>query len=97
MEIQTFNVGQAVQYGVKGAVVLNAIKASIMFNTFPIHMADDGNYARFTPAELSKLLPYYTENQVKRAIDRLLTDGAIEAGNFNDHKFDRVRWFKINE
>lgn len=97
MAIQTFSDTDALKYGVREAIVLHAIKGVIMFDTFPIHYADDGNYARFTPSELTRLVPYYTESQVKRAIESLITNGAIEAANFNDHKFDRVRWFKIND
>jgi len=42
-------------------------------------------------------IPYATERQIRHAIEKLIKAKVLIANNFNKHKYDRTRWFSINE
>jgi hypothetical protein len=47
--------------------------------------------------DLQKMFPFWSRETINRAVKSLQTMGLIEVQNFNRHKYDRTRWFAINE
>lgn len=44
---------------------------------------------------LGLLFPYMTENQIRRAVEKLEEVGFIGTGNFNETAYDRTKWFCV--
>lgn len=45
----------------------------------------------------NKQFPFWSKNTVQRALDSLEKENLVVTGNFNKYKFDRTKWYSINE
>lgn len=45
----------------------------------------------------NKQFPFWGKNTVQRALDALEKEHLVVTGNFNKYKFDRTKWYSINE
>ena len=81
-----FSVSVAVEVGVNAAVVLENIAFWVRANRKAGRHKHDG-----------KLFDYLSEKQVRGALDKLITCGYVETGNFNRSAYDRTRWFTLTE
>lgn len=43
----------------------------------------------------AKLFPYFTENQIRTAVDKLIEADLILTGNFNETAYDRTKWYAV--
>ena len=48
-------------------------------------------------AAFSEQFPELTQDQVRRALEKLRDSGFIKVGNFNKNRFDRTSWYAIGE
>lgn len=92
--IISYSVDVAVQYGERGAVIIQLFQDLILKNKANNDNFYDGHYwVDASIRTLQELLPHYTKKQIRRAIDNLVQKGALIKGNFNTDKFDRTCWY----
>lgn len=58
----------------------------------------DGHYWTYNSVRaFATLFPYLTEDQVRRALDKLVEHNLIVAGNHNKSAYDRTKWFRLSD
>ena len=93
----SFLIEDAVKHGVNAAVFLNHLRTYLAHhaaNGAHIHEGEVWNYN--TQRAFTELYPYWTRNQVRTIVDRLLKDGAIVAAPMEGGKtHNRTLWYTI--
>jgi len=93
-----FDVEDAKKYGILPAVILQNIKfwqEKSMANGKNFH---EGRYWVYNSVKAwTKLFPYATKDQIRRALDSLRADGAVVTGCFNTNIYDRTIWYSTSE
>ena len=93
-----FSVTVAVEVGVNAAVVLENIAFWVRANRRSERHMHDGKYWTYgSTRHFAELFDYLSEKQVRGAVDKLITCGYLETGNFNRSAYDRTRWFTLTE
>ena len=83
-------------YGLTEAVVLYNLKYWIKKNKAKgtnLHNSTTWTYNSYK--KFSKVFPYLSESQIKRALASLVKQGAIVKGNFNKKRYDRTNWYAL--
>ncbi len=94
--IHSFNTDIAVQVGVNGAVIYEAIKWWCVKHKVDGTNHYDGNWWVFNSRRAwCELFPYLSEQNIKTALNKLVNAGLILKGNYNTEKFDRTNWYAI--
>lgn len=96
----SFNVNVATVYGVHSAILLNNIYFWIekcRVNEDENHFFEGRYWTYNSKRAFSELFPYLTERQVKTALEKLVDDGILITGNFNQKSFDRTLWYSITD
>ena len=89
-----FSVSVAVEVGVNAAVVLENIAFWVRANRKAGRHKHDGKHWTYgSTRHFAELFDYLSEKQVRGALDKLITCGYVETGNFNRSAYDRTRWF----
>lgn len=97
MSRHSFTPQVAVQVGVNAAVIYQNLLFWIEKNEANNHNFKDGRYWTYNSvAAFAKLFPYFTEKQIRTAIDKLLDAGLIVKGNYSDDRYDRTAWYALN-
>ena len=93
-----FSVQVAVEVGVNAAVVLENIAFWVRANRRTGRHKYDGKHWTYgSTRHFAELFDYLSEKQVRGALDKLITCGYLETGNFNRSAYDRTRWFTMTE
>lgn len=93
-----FSVSVAVDVGVNAAVVLENIAFWVRANRKAGRHKHDGKHWTYgSTRHFAELFDYLSEKQVRGALDKLITCGYVETGNFNRSAYDRTRWFTLTE
>lgn len=93
-----FRVEDAVSYGVDKAVILSNLRFWLTKKRDSKTHSYDGYYWVYNTAkELAELFPYFTQSKVQRLLKQLEEDGVLLVGNYNKVKYDRTRWYSLNE
>lgn len=93
-----FSVSVAVEVGVNAAVVLENIAFWARANRKAGRHKHDGKHWTYgSTRHFAELFDYLSEKQVRGALDKLITCGYVETGNFNRSAYDRTRWFTLTE
>ena len=93
-----FSVSVAVEVGVNAAVVLENIAFWVRANRKAGRHKHDGKHWTYgSTRHFAELFDYLSEKQVRGALDKLITCGYVETGNFNRSAYDRTRWFTLTE
>lgn len=93
-----FSVSVAVEVGVNAAVVLENIAFWVRANRKAVRHKHDGKHWTYgSTRHFAELFDYLSEKQVRGALDKLITCGYVETGNFNRSAYDRTRWFTLTE
>ena len=59
------------------------------------HFRDGRTWTYNSVKAFCQLMPFWTENQVRRIIKNLEDKGLVTVGNYNEEKCDRTRWFAL--
>ena len=93
-----FNINVAKEYGIATAVILDNMSFWIEQNRANRKHFHDGKYWTYNSKRaMAELFPYLSERQIDYAMGKMLKDGLIEKGNFNDNQYDRTLWFSITD
>ena len=93
-KIILFDIDVAIQYGEREAVIIQLFQDLILKNKANNDNFYDGHYwVDASIRTLQELLPFYTQMQIRHAIDNKIQKGVLLKGNFNTDKFDRTCWY----
>lgn len=94
----SFDIDVAIRYGVNAAVLLNNIYFWCEHNRANGTNFHDGHYWTYNSRKaFSELFPYMTQRSVATALDKLIDDGIIITGNYNQSAYDRTMWYAVTE
>lgn len=97
-ESHYFDVQIAKLYGVHCAVILQNIWHWLRKNEANGKNFYDGTYWTYNSTKaFADLFPYLTQKQVRTAIEKLVDDGILQTGNYNEMKYDRTTWYAVTD
>lgn len=95
-DVHVFNVGVATKYGVNAAILLWNISFWIEKNAANDKHFYDGRYWTYNSVSaMEKLFPYMSAKSIRYTIDKLVSDGLIVKGNYNEQQYDRTNWYAL--
>lgn len=93
-----FDITIATKYGLKEAIILNNLYFWITKNIANNKHFYVNTYWTFNSYKaFSELFPYFTERQVRYAINKLIEEGLIIKGNFNIKNYDNTNWYAFTD
>ena len=98
MSHHIFSTEIAEKIGLVEAILLSQIKFCI-----DTHKANNENFHKgkywscSSIKELSEFFKYLSQQQITRALKRLVDDGWLIKDNFNTDKFDRTSWYSLSD
>lgn len=94
----SFEVDIAEKYGVNAAILLNNIYFWCQKNKANKHNFFDGSYWTYNSrSAFTEIFPYFSERQIKTALDKLIADGVIKTGCYNKDPRDRSLWYSLTD
>jgi len=91
-------VDDAIEYGVNPALILANFRYWLNEKKTQKASHKDGRVWYYNSrAGLTELHPYFSERQVRTAIDKLIESGIIITGNYNKRANDKTIWYSIDE
>lgn len=94
----SFDVDIAKKFGVNAAILLQNIYFYCKKNKADNTNFRDGLYWICSSRRaFSVLFPYLSERQVKTALDKLVDNGLIAIGNYNDDGRDITLWYAVTD
>ena len=94
----SFEVDIAVKYGVNAAILLNNIYFWCQKNKANKHNYFDGSYWTYNSrSAFTEIFPYFSERQIKTALDKLIADGVIKIGCYNKNVWDKSLWYALTD
>ncbi len=94
----SFDIAIAEKYGVNAAILLQHIFWWCEKNKANETNYYDGLYWTYNSRKaFTMLFPYMSEKQIRTALDRLVNEGLIVIGNYNEDKRDRTLWYAATE
>ena len=97
MSNHSFDADIAIRVGIAPAVMYQNISWWIAKNKANNENFVDGHFWTYNSVKaFAELFPYLTEDQVRRALEKLISSGLIVAGNHNKAGYDRTKWFRLS-
>ncbi len=91
-----FDVQNAVLYGVDIALLIHHFQFWISYNArLGKNYIEAKTWMYQTQKQLSACLPYYSEKQICRIIEKMLEKRIIVKGNHNKSAYDRTQWYSF--
>ncbi|WGY45245.1 hypothetical protein [Vibrio sp. ABG19] len=95
-ETHSFNVADAVNYGVEQAIILNTIRYWLRKNYADKRNIKDGYVWTYNTAKnLNAIFPYWSEHKCGRLMRKMAEDGLIIVGNHNTNRWNQERWYTL--
>lgn len=92
--IHHFDTEVAQKYGVDCAIIISNFQHWITRNAANGINFHDGRHWTFNSKKaLSVIFPYWSENQIKRSLLKLVECGILVTGNYNKNSFDKTNWY----
>lgn len=96
MAVHSFDTAVAAEVGVVPAIIFQHLSFWIEKNAADGRHCYEGEFWTYSSVKaLGILFPYLTDDQVRRALDRLVATGRVRKGNFNQNPHDRTAWYCI--
>jgi DNA-binding PadR family transcriptional regulator len=96
--IHSFDTDIAKAYGINAAVLLGYIAYWTKVNEANDRNYYDGCYWTYNSRKaFAELFPYLSERQIRTAIDKLIDDGLIITGVYNEMRYDHTIWYALTE
>lgn len=93
-----FNVRIATEYGTNCAIILNNIYYWTIENEANNRNFYDGRYWTYNSIRAYKeIFPYMSEKTIRNSINKLIEEGILIDGNYNDIAYDRTKWYAITD
>lgn len=92
------NVGDAMTYGVDGAIVLHAMRIWLDINQAESrYIKNNYVWTHNTSKALAQLFPYWSEKKCQRILRSLVDAGALISDCLNEDQLNRGRWYTMPE
>ena len=96
MTTHSFDVDEAIKYGMESAVLLSNIRYWLEKNCANELHCHDGYYWTYNSAPaFNKLFPYISERSISRHLKNLCDAGVLLNANYNAMGYDRKYWYTI--
>lgn len=93
-----FDVDIATKYGINAAIILQNLGHWIKRNEANESNYYDGYYWTFNSRKAyQELFPYMSKWQIENAFKKLIDEGLVITGNYNEMKYDRTMWYALTE
>ena len=93
-----FRIELAEKYGVAEAIMLNHLIYWVASNSMKNTNYHEGRFWTYNSvSRFSEFFSYWTESQIARILKSLVKKGVIIEGNFNKIKYDRTKWYALND
>lgn len=94
----SFDIDVAMEYGVNCAIILQNLYYWVEKNRANEKHFYDGMYWTYNSVKaFEELFPYLSSKQIRSALNKLIDDGIIVDGNYNDSAYDRTKWYAVTE
>jgi hypothetical protein len=94
--IHSFDVSLAERFGLDEAIFLQHFEFWTRKNKANNKNLHKGRYWSYNSVEaFSELFPYFTEDRIRRTLERMTKRGLILTDNFNKAKYDRTKWYAL--
>ena len=94
--IHSYDIDDAIAHGVTSAVLLYNIKHWVAKNRANQRHFHDGRHWTYNSvAAFCELFPEFTQDQIRRSLEKLVSAGVLLCGNYSDKKYDRTRWYSL--
>ena len=91
-----FDIEVAKELGILEAILLQNIWFWIEKNQANNTHFYDGKYWTYNSIKaFAEIFPYVSERQIRTALDKLISKGILEKGNYNKAGFDKTLWYAI--
>ena len=98
MSYHSFNTEIAEKIGLVEAILLSQIKFCIDTHKANKENFYKGRYWTYSSTkEFSYFFKYLSQQQITRALKRLVDDGWLIKDNFNTNPFDRTSWYSLSD
>lgn len=92
----SFNAQFAKRYGLREAIVLQGIIWWVLNNKHKNKNRRNGKHWTYNSARaMSISFPFFSEQQITRALVSLEKQNALQVGNFNRMRNDRTKWYTL--
>ena len=93
-----FDVDIATKYGINAAIIIQNLGHWIKRNEANGSNYYDGNYWTYNSRRAyQELFPYMSKKQIEHALKKLIDEGLVITGNYNEMKYDRTMWYALTE
>ena len=93
-----FNTEIAKQYDIITAILLDNFYYWIEKNRLNERNFKDGRYWTYnTKKAIAEWFPYLNERQLDYALKKMVEQGLLIKGNYNENKYDRTLWYAITD
>lgn len=97
-ENHALNVSEAVNHSAEEAIILFNLRFWLNQNKKKSRNIHDGRVWTYNSTQaFTERIPYLTKHQIYRRLKKLESKGIISTGNYNRMKYDRTKWYTINE
>lgn len=94
----SFDIDVAMEYGVNCAIILQNLYYWVEKNRANEKHFYDGMYWTYNSVKaFEELFPYLSSKQIRSALNKLIDEGIIVDGNYNDSAYDRTKWYAVTE
>ena len=94
----SFKIEDAKKYGVECAVLLYNLRHWLEKNVANEKHIHEGRVWTYNSTKaFADLFPYLSEKQIYRRLQKLEKEGILLTGNYNNHDYDRTKWYSIDE
>lgn len=93
-----FNTEHAILFGLPEAIFINNFHFWLRQNAANERNIRNGKpWTYNTHKAYCKQFPYMSENQIRRVLESLVSQGILEKAKFNDNKYDHTLWYSFTD
>lgn len=94
----TFEADVAMKVGVNAAILLQNLVFWCKKNEANDVNYHDGLYWTFNSTKaFCELFPYFTQKQIRHALEHLIDGGYVLSGNYNENRYNRTLWYAVTD
>jgi len=94
----SFNIELATQYDIQQAILINNFDFWLSKNAANNKHFYDGKFWSYNSVKSFKeLFPYLTGDQIRRILEKLVSNDILISGNYNNVQYDRTKWYTFSD
>src|SRR3989304_6622930 len=94
----SFDIEMASKHGVNEAILIKNFQFWITKNRANNRHFHDGRTWTYNSVEaFTRIFPFWTAKQIRKALDNLIKDNIITTGNYNESRYDRTLRYAFSD